>query len=329
VIHRAGRRFLAFVVVSSLLTWWIAGQIRGTEPDGAYVVHAAFDDVAGLRAGDDVRLAGIPIGRVRAIEVVGGRAELDLAVDPDVRIAVDAVAAVRWRNLIGQRYVGIRPGSPAAPALGDGDTIGQTEDVVDLGQLVNQLAPLARAVGPEQINRILEALVGAFEGNDAAFDSLVANTGALTAALAEREGVVQQLLVDSATVTDALASRDEQIATMVSNLAAISSTIDATDQLLTRTVDEVARFSTATADVLTRASGDLGAVLELVASLTGTAVDSLGTIEEAVQTLPAMLDAVLPTINRGPFLRVNLLCISAGPGPCPHPLLFFDDEGTG
>ena len=44
--------------------------------------------------------------------------------------------------------------------------------------------------------------------------------------------------------------------------------------------------------------------------------------------MPAMLDAVLPTINRGPYLRVNLLCISAGPGACPHPLLFFEDEGA-
>ena len=52
-------------------------------------------------------------------------------------------------------------------------------------------------------------------------------------------------------------------------------------------------------------------------------------MERAIQTLPAMMDAVLPTINRGPFLRVNLLCLAVGPGPCPHPLLFFDDEGSG
>jgi phospholipid/cholesterol/gamma-HCH transport system substrate-binding protein len=326
---RAGRRFLAFAVVSVALTWWIAGQIRGPAPDDQYILHAAFDDVAGLRSGDDVRLAGIPIGRVRSIEVVDGQAQLELAIDPAVRVAEDAEVAIRWRNLIGQRYVGIRPGSPTAAALTDGDAIDRTQDVVDLGQLVNQLAPLARAVGPEQINRILEALVAGFDGNDAAFDTLVASTSSLTAALGERESIIQQLLTDSATVSSALASRDEQIAAMVSNLAAISSTIDATDQLLGRTVDEVARFSTATADVLNRASGDLGAVLELVATLTGTAVNSLDTIEEAIQTLPAMMDAVLPTINRGPFLRVNLLCLAAGPGPCPHPLLFFDDESNG
>lgn len=324
----AGRRLVAFVLASVSLTWWIAGEIRGTTPEGAYSLTATFDDVAGLRVGDDVRLAGIPIGRVRAIEVVDGQAVVDLAVDPDVRVAADSVAAVRWRNLIGQRYVGIGPGT-SATALEDGDTVAQTTDVVDLGRLVNQLAPLARAVGPEQINRILEALVAAFDGNDQAFDSLVANVGALTGALGQREAAVGQLLADAATITDAIASRDEQIAAMVANLSAIAGTVDATDQLLTRTVDELARFTDTSADLLVRSSGDLGAILEFAATLTGTVIHDLDAIEEALRTLPAMLDAVLPTINRGPFLRVNLLCLAVGPGPCPHPLLFFDDEANG
>lgn len=328
MIGPAARRLAAFVLASLVLTWWIAGEIRGATPDGAYEVSATFEDVAGLRVGDDVRLAGIPIGRVRSIDVVDGAAVVGLAVDPEVRIAEDAVAAVRWRNLIGQRYVAIRPGTSAAQ-LADGDEVARTDDVVDLGRLVNQLAPLARAVGPEQINRILEALVAAFDGNDDAFDSLVANVTALTDGLGQRTAVVQQLLDDGATVTDAIASRDEQIAAMISNLSAIASTVDATDQLLAQTVDELSRFTSSSASLLTRASGDLGAVLDLVATLTGTAVTDLDTIEEAIQTLPAMLDAVLPTINRGPFLRVNLLCIAAGPGPCPHPLLFFDDEANG
>ena len=149
----------------------------------------------------------------------------------------------------------------------------RTDDVVDLGRLVNQLAPLARAVGPDQINRILEALVAAFDGNDEAFDSLVANLAALTDGLGQRTAVVQQLLDDDATVTDAIASRDEQIAAMVSNLSAIASTFDATDQLLAQAVDELGRFTSSSASLLARASGDLGAVLEHRRHPDGTAVD--------------------------------------------------------
>jgi phospholipid/cholesterol/gamma-HCH transport system substrate-binding protein len=323
----AGRRFAAFALTSVLLTAWIGSQITGSTPGGAYTLHASFDDVAGLRDGDDVRLAGIPIGRVRSIKVVDGRAVVELDVDPSVRVAEDATVAVRWRNLIGQRYLAIQPGDSTV-ILVDGSEITHVEDVVDLGRLVNQLAPLAQSVGPDQINRVLDALVTAFEGNDGAFDLLVDDMADLTAALGQRQALVDQLLADSATVSDALASRDQQIAAMVSNVAAITGAVESTDQLLARSVDELSQFTTTASGVLTRSQADLGAVVEFVSQLTGTAVADLDTIEEAIQTLPPMLDAVLPTINRGPFLRVNLLCLATGPGACPHPLLFFDDEGN-
>jgi len=322
------RKLVAFVLASLVLTWWIAGQIQGSTPSGAYRLRATFDDVNGLHAGDDVRMAGIPIGRVSSIKVRSGHADVQLAVDPKVHVPDDSEVLVRWRNLIGQRYLAIRPGKSSTD-LRDGAAITRATDVVDLGRLVDELAPLARAVGPTQINQVLESLLAAFDGNDAAFDQLVANVGALTAALQQREGTLNQLIDDSAAVTSAISSRDQQIAAMATNLEAIASTIDDTDQLLSQGVTEVARFTTNAAGLLASADSDLGNVIELVASLTGTAVDNLDSIETALQTLPTMLDALLPEINRGPFLRVNLLCIAVGPGPCPEPLLFFKDQGAG
>lgn len=322
------RKFTAFLLASLVLTWWIAGQIQGSTPSGAYRLHATFDDVAGLHAADDVRMAGIPIGRVASIKVRSGHAEVELSVDPKVQVPDDSAVLVRWRNLIGQRYVAIRPGT-SSTNLRDGATVTRATDVVDLGRLVDELAPLARSVGPDRINRILESLLAAFDGNDAAFDQLVANVGGLTDALQQRQGTLKQLIDDSATITEAIASRDQQIAAMATNLEAISSTIDDTDQLLDQGATEVARFTTNAASVLSRAADDLGSVIDLMAALTGTAVNNLDNIETALQTLPTMLDAVLPEINRGPFLRVNLLCIAVGPGPCPEPLLFFKDKGGG
>lgn len=320
------RRFAAFLVASAILTWWIAGEITGRSTGGGYQLSARFDDVAGLVDGDDVRLAGLPVGRVAGIDVEDGNAVVRFVVDGTVTLPADTAVSVRWRNLIGQRYLALRPGT--APArLGDGDEVTVTDDVVDLGRIVNQLSPLAQAVGPDQVNRILGALVVAFEGNDAAFDTLTADLGSLAAALADRGALLGQMQADYATITDAVASRDAQIAAMVTNLSAITGTLDATDRLIDTALAEFARFAHGTETVLARSREDLGAVLEQLPVLTGTAVANLDQIELAVRTLPPMMDAVLPTINRGPYLRVNLLCLAAGPGPCPHPLLFFEDEG--
>lgn len=326
MIGPALRRFTVFVAASAILTWWIAGEITGRTVDGGYQLSARFEDVAGLVDGDDVRLAGLPVGRVAGIDVADGNAVVRFVVDDAVTLPADTAVSVRWRNLIGQRYLSLRPGT--APAhLADGDEVTVTDDVVDLGRIVNQLSPLAQAVGPDQVNRILGALVVAFEGNEAAFDTLAADLGSLAAALADRGALLGQMQADYATITDAIASRDAQIAAMVTNLSAITGTLDATDRLLDTALAEFARFAQGTETVLARSRDDLGAVLDQLPVLTGTAVANLDQIELALRTLPPMMDAVLPTINRGPYLRVNLLCLAAGPGPCPHPLLFFEDEG--
>lgn len=320
-------RFGSFVLVSGFLTWWIAGQIAGSDPSDAVVLSARFDDVSGLVEGDDVRLAGIPIGRVTDVGVEGGEAVVVFRVDAAVDIPSDSAVVVRWRNLIGQRFVSIRPGV-ARELVDDGAELAATTDVVDLGRIVNQLSPLAQSVGPDQVNRILNALVVAFENNEAPFDELLRDLDSLTAMLADREQLLAQMQTDFATIADTLADRDEQIAAMVANLSSISGALDGTDQLLARALDEFGAFSASADTLLSRSSADLSAVLTQLPVITGTIADDLDLVERAIAGLPAMMDAVLPTINRGPYLRVNLLCVSAGPGPCPHPLLFFEDEGA-
>lgn len=320
------RRFAVFVVASVALTWWIAGEITGGGPSGTIDLTARFGDVSGLVEGDEVRLGGFAVGRVQRIEVVDGHAVVDFTVDDDVEVPADSTVAVRWRNLIGQRYLALRPGDARA-RLADGDHIDRAEDVVDLGRIVNQLSPLAQAVGPDQVNRIMESLVVAFEGNEGAFDDLVSDLASLAGALDERTVLLSQMQKDYAAIGEAIASRDRQIADMVTNLASVSTTLDATDRLVARALEEFARFAEGTEQLLIRAEQDLGAVLQQLPAITGTARADIASIEEAVRGLPGMMEAVLPALNRGPYLRVNLLCLSVGPGPCPHPLLFFEDEG--
>ena len=320
------RRFAVFVVASVALTWWIAGEITGRGPSDTIDLTARFGDVSGLVAGDDVRLGGLAVGRVQRVEVVEGDAVVDFSVDDDVEVPADSTIAVRWRNLIGQRYLALRPGT-ARDRLADGDQVDRADDVVDLGRIVNQLSPLAQAVGPDQVNRIMESLVVAFEGNEGAFDDLTSDLASLAGALDERTVLLGQMQQDYAAIGEAIASRDRQIADMVTNLASVSGTLDATDRLVSRALHEFARFAEGTEQLLIRAEQDLGAVLQQLPALTGTARADIASIEEALRGLPGMMEAVLPAINRGPYLRVNLLCLSAGPGVCPHPLLFFEDEG--
>jgi phospholipid/cholesterol/gamma-HCH transport system substrate-binding protein len=311
-------RLVAFVAITGLLTVWIGQSITGGPPGARYELTATFDDVAGMYEGDDVKLAGLSVGEVTAIEVVEGRAQVRFAVDEGVELPTDTEVTVRWRNLIGQRFLGIEPGTSPV-MLGHGDTVDDATDVVDLGQLVDQLAPLTQAVSPDQVNEILTTLLEAFDGNEAGFDALLADVDAVLGVLAERDDTIARLLVDYDTVVAAVASRDVQIGQMVENLVAISETFAENDVLLDDALVELAQLSTGLDGLLDRAADDLGLSLEHLAVLTGTAVDDIDALESGLQNLPALFEELLPVVNRGEWLRVSVLCLTVTPGPCPLP----------
>lgn len=319
-------RLGVFVAITAGLTVWIGLRILGTDFGDRYALHVTFDDVAGAKSGDDVKLAGVVVGSVTGIDVEQGRAIVRFEVDEDVELPVDTAVAVRWRNLIGQRYLSLTPGS-ATEMLGDGDEVTIADDAVDISTLIDQLVPLASAVSPDDLNTILTTVLQAFDGNAGNFDALLADLDSMLGALAERDDTVSQLLADYATVSDSLASRDAQIQTMIGNLAAIGETFAANDDLLDQALVQLSGFASSADSFLSRSAGDFGSVLDQLAILTGTAAANVGGLEQALQNLPDVLQGLLPVVNRGEWLRVSVLCLTLSPGPCPLPTTLSDAGG--
>jgi phospholipid/cholesterol/gamma-HCH transport system substrate-binding protein len=319
-------RLSVFVAITLGLTLWIAATIVGVDTGDRYTLEARFDDVAGLKGGDTVKLAGVPVGRVGSIEVDGGQAIVRFTVDADVDLPTDSTVAVRWRNLIGQRYLWLDPGERRT-FLEDGDTVERAKDVVDLGQLVNQLSPLARAVSPDQINQILTTLIEAFEGNEASFDGLVRDLDAVLATLADRDETIAQLLDDYEAITGAVASRDAQIDQMAQNLVAIAETFAGNQDLLDQALVELAGVSSGLDTLLTASADDLGALLDHLAVLTGTAATHIDELEVAFGNLPSLFEELMPVINRGEYLRVSVLCLTLATGQCPYPTSLSGEPG--
>src|SRR5437899_12620353 len=92
-----------FVAITLSLIVWIGAQIAKVSLEDRYKVTATFDDVTGLFAGDDVKLAGVNVGKVSTIKLVEGKAVVSFDVNSTVHLPTDSTVAARWLNLIGQR----------------------------------------------------------------------------------------------------------------------------------------------------------------------------------------------------------------------------------
>ncbi|MEW2356695.1 MlaD family protein [Spirillospora sp. NPDC029432] len=312
-------KFGVFVALTGLLTFFIGQQILATSFKDRYKLTATFDDVTGLLEGDTVKVAGAPVGQVKSIEVRRGKAVVGMEVDKGVRVPDDSTAAVRWRNVMGQRVIYLEPGRSAG-RLGNGDRVPHTRSVVDLGAIVNSLGPLTRNLDPNQINKILFAFTQALDGNEKNIDLLVNNFDVLLATFNTRRKTIEQMVDDYSTVSDAVATRDRQIAASVDNIKELARVFAGNHKLLENAVVEVGGVTTTLNQVLGGNDAQLARIIDNLGKFSETFRLNVDQLEKMVQQLPLTLRSLFAAANGGHFLRTNALCLNIVQGPCPFPM---------
>jgi phospholipid/cholesterol/gamma-HCH transport system substrate-binding protein len=311
---RTALKFGAFVLVCLMFTGYLAftiGNLDVRDPLGRdnYSVSATFDDVTGLLLNDNVKVAGVVVGKVTSIRAEAGQAVVTFDVDNEhANIPKDSTAAIRWRNLIGQRYLYIYPGR-SAEALQNGDEITKTASVVDLGELFNRLGPIVGAIDPQQVNEFLDTVTTALDGREDMIGQALDDLATLTSGLASRDDTIQRLITNLDTVAQTVNQRDAQIETMLQNLITLSQTFGDNTATLDAALVELSSFGTELTRLLDANSTEIDRLLGNLALVTDTAHSKLPQIDTALANLAEASAAVFRAGNRGEFLNQKILCV--------------------
>lgn len=229
------RRALVGTVVAALLA--VAGWVAGTAHTGALpwsggtVVRAAFADVGTTGTSTEVRTNARRVGQVTAVEVgADGVALVTMRLDGDVPVYADASAALWDQSALGQKFVELRPGTPAAGPLGDVVIpVGRTESAHDLADLLDVFDPATRAALRTALREAGAGTGGHGPDVQAFADTapeLLTGTGAVASALASPEADLAATLGSAARLGERFTGRTEQITSLLrraeQTLAAVS-----------------------------------------------------------------------------------------------------------
>jgi phospholipid/cholesterol/gamma-HCH transport system substrate-binding protein len=275
-------KFGVFGVVMVLLTaalFAIFGQYRTGSATG---YSAVFTDVSSLERGDSVRVAGIRVGTVNSVSlqpdntvVVGFDAARDIKLTTGTRVAV------RYLNLVGDRYLELidGPGSTRIQPPGTRIESERTESALDLDLLLGGLKPVIQGLNPQDVNALTNSLIQILQGQSGNVESLFAKTASFTNAVADNGQTVQQLI-------DNL---NQVVATLAKDGDKFSGAVDRLEQLITGLSQDrdpigeaIAALDTGTAslaDLLTQARPPLA----------GT-VDQLNRVAPLIDKDKALLD---------------------------------------
>ncbi|MFD0683192.1 MCE family protein [Actinomadura fibrosa] len=311
-------RLAAFVAVTGTLTVVIGMQIARVDVGGGWRLSATFDDVSGLGTGDQVKIAGAPVGRVDKVKVVDGRARVTMTVDDSVTLPADSEAAIRWRDAMGRRVVYLIPGT-SHDTMRHGALITRTRSVVDAGALLDQLAPLTRSLDPGQVNQVLVSLAQALDGNAGNIDRLIADVDRLSSTIAARRGRLRQMLDDYATVTGVIARRDRQIGAAVDDLVSLSKAFADHRRLIDDTIVQLAALARTSDAVLAGNSAELARVVNRLSAFTSGVQRNRGTLLQVLGSAAPKLQHIFAATDNGGFAEAAVPCLTLAAPPCPYP----------
>jgi phospholipid/cholesterol/gamma-HCH transport system substrate-binding protein len=128
-----------FVIAGILALGYLSIKLGKMEVVGGrgYEVYALFSNSGGLKAGSAIVIAGVDVGRVKSIGLEDYQARVVLDLPENVKLQEDAIASIKTRGLIGEKYIEITPGG-SGKMIKPGGRIRETQPAVDLEELISK-----------------------------------------------------------------------------------------------------------------------------------------------------------------------------------------------
>ncbi|HET7276860.1 MAG TPA: MlaD family protein [Dermatophilaceae bacterium] len=305
-------KLVGFIVVTLLATGMLAATIANVQLGDRAAYRAVFKDVTGLAPGQDVRIAGVRVGTVKDISVNADRTTALVAFDV-ARTSVltqGTVATVKYRNLVGERYIALTQEPGAAAPLRDGATIGlsHTHSALDLTTLFNGFKPLFAALSPKDVNELSQEIIAVLQGEGGDIDSLLSNTASLTSTLADRDAVIGRTITNLNTVLSTVGDHDTALNELITQLQRFISGLAADRKAIGASLTSINSLTAQTADLLrvTRPSvkGDVANLRALATTLNKPSNTAL--FEKFMANTPGKLDAITRTATYGSWFNFYL-----------------------
>jgi phospholipid/cholesterol/gamma-HCH transport system substrate-binding protein len=307
-------KLVIFVVITVAATAVLGLTIANVNFGGSDSYSARFTDVTSLNDGDDVRIAGVKVGEVDSISIVDRQqAEVRFTVQDDVTLPASVTATIKYRNLVGQRYVSLSQGAGALNAVlpvGGSIPLSRTQPALDLTELFNGFKPLFQALSPDDVNQLSYEIIQVFQGEGGTIDSLLANTAQLTSTIADKDKVIGQVIDNLNTVLTTVNAHGAQLSDLIGTTQQLVSGLAADRQPISAAIGSLGDLANTTAGLLDEGRAPLKADIAGLGSLSKNLNGSQDVVQHFIQFLPQKLSDIIPTASYGSWF--NFFLCSAG-----------------
>lgn len=248
----------------------------GMEEDEAVEVYAFFKDASGLGRKSRVQIAGIPVGEIVGIDLVGLRAKVTIRIKKEIGVRRNASLTKRSESLLGDYMIDLAPGTEEQPPLKNGEEIKTVLDAPGMEAVMGSLQLIAQDV--QQVTQALRNVLGGEKGQ-ASIETIVANLTTLTSSLDKTVRDSSARLDDILANVNGISGDIRKITTK--EQASISSIVENLDTISRDVRDVIATVKRMVGENEGDVQGSVTSVKETLKKLDRT----LGNVEEVTQKI--------------------------------------------
>ncbi len=282
-------KFTTFVVVMTLLTVFLFVIFSQYRTGATHRYSAVFNDVSRLKTGQTVRVAGVRVGTVRGVSLRPDKSVVvTFDADRDIVLTAGTRAAVRYLNLVGDRYLELVDGPGSTQVLSAGAQIpaDRTAPALDLDLLLGGLKPVIQGLNARDVNALTSSLVQIFQGQGGTLESILSKTSSFTNALADNKEVVQQLIDNLNTVLATIDKEGDKFSGSIDRLDRLVGELAAEREPIGAAITALDNGTASLADLLTKARPPLSGSVDQLNRLATLLDEDKGGLETALRKAP-------------------------------------------
>jgi phospholipid/cholesterol/gamma-HCH transport system substrate-binding protein len=321
-------KLIVFTVVTVVATALLAVSIANVDLSDTNDYKARFTDATLLLPGDDVRIAGVRVGQVEDVGIVDRKqAEVTFSVSTNRKLPKNVTAQIKFRNLVGQRYVALTQGAGGNPndTLQPGETIPlqRTRPALDLTELFNGFKPLFRALSPDDVNKLSYEIIQVLQGEGGTVESLLSHTASLTTAIAGRDQVIGEVINNLNSALTTINQRGQKLSDLIVTVQQLVSGLAADREPIGDAIDALGGLADTTAGLLQDARQPLKDDIAALGGLVNNLNDSEPVVEHFIQFLPEKTAKLTRLVSYGSWFNFYVCSMSGSvsiPGIITQPI---------
>lgn len=317
-------KVVIFTAVSVLITSIVVTSLLDLDVHPTSSYAADFTNASGLQPGDTVRIAGVEVGKVGAVSLVGPYAQVSFSIDSSQHLTTTTTATIHFENLLGQRFLALLPGPTQGKPLRPGAKIpvSRTSPALDLTAVFDGFEPLFSALAPGQVNQLSQSIIDVFQGESGTVSSLVSETAAITSNLADRQAVIDGLLSSLSNILDTVGTHDTQLGQLIGNFDTLVQGLAANRSQLGSAINNLETLTTTVSGLLSQSQPQLDQDIDGLATASQSLAANQAGINRLLQGFPGLLNALTKVQSTGNWinayvcnLTVNVTGVDGGPAP--------------